>query len=372
MKTLNSLLSLSTVILVNALCVSVGMAQGVVTPPVGFVTIVYELDSDTIASMALDRAVAFQGAVDTVSDINGTSVIDLDGSPLASNQFDPGTDTFYVKVASGSKTGMFYTVTTNDQGTITVENNGDTLSAAIDGELIRVIPFWTLNSVFPNGDGFPGSPTFSPVGEILFPDAATAGINLSSASSFFYYTGVGAGGPGWRKVGSSPTEFFDSTILFPDSYVVIRDSSGGSGTAEHQLVGTVNTLMFQSPLNLLSASLAQDNFVSVNYPVNLTLTESNLFESGAFAGSPTFSPVDSVLVFDPTEVAQNKASSASCFYYTGVGAGGPGWRKVGDPPTSIFDDVEVLESGRGFVVRKSSTGSIESAIWDTTPTFPVP
>ena len=374
MKTLNSFLTLSTVILVNVLGVSIGMAQGVVTPPVGFVTISYEQGSDTTFSTALDRAVEFQGAVSSAIDNGATSTINLDGSPLSSNQFDPIPDTFYVKVASGSKTGMFYTVTTNDQGSITVDNNGDTLASVIDGELIRVIPFWTLNTIFPNGDGITQSSSLSPAAEILFLDSTTAGINLSSSASYFYYTDPlnVFGGPGWRQVGF-PNTIVDNTILFPDSYVLIRDSSGGSGTVEHQLVGTVNTLVFRTPLNLLSASEGQDNFVAVNFPVNLTLSESNLFESGAFAESSSLSPVDQLLVFDASVAAQNKSSSGSYFYYTDPlnVFGGAGWRQVGFPNT-IVDNVEVLESGRGVIVRKAATGSVQSAIWDVSPTFPVP
>jgi len=343
-------------------------AQNVTTDPVGAVVIPLKAGSDTRISLPLHRPVALEALVGSISG----NVITLQ-SPVSmtASQYvyaSPAqTDTFYVQFTSGNREGMFYTVTANDATTLTINPNNDVNldNNVAPGDTVRVIPYWTLNTLFPNGQGLYASPTLVPVSSILLPQLATAGINLPANTSYFYYSGNSFGGPGWKKSGDL-THFYPDLTFPPDAFFIVRITTGNPDT---QLVLTGDVPMSAQAIivNDLNPSLKQDNAVAIPVPVPVTFGSSGLFPN-IVSGSPTLVPTDSVLLYDPTAGGFNKPSSATYFYYTGSSFGGPGWRKSGDLTTIRNSDI-LFQPGGAFILRRAARATPGSNIWTFVPPY---
>jgi uncharacterized protein (TIGR02597 family) len=345
---------------------SVLSAQTVSTPPVGVMSYAIPANTDVLMSSPLHRDAVFTGPIVSVSG----SQINVGGSPAwTPNQFAyvQGTqpNTYYVQVLTGTMRGAYFTVTANTASQLTVDLNGETLAALTSSDRVSVIPYWTLSTLFPVGGGFPGSPSFTPVTEVQFVSLNGVGTNLATTDIFFYYTGTAAGGAGWRRSGSPPTTKFDNTIFLPDAPYRIRNRSSVINLSH---LGNAPVAGHRTTVGTLAPSRIQDNFVTLMSAADTTLANSGLISSGAFAGSPSFTPVDTLLVFNNQAPGLNKAPSSLYFYYTGTAAGGPGWRKSGSPPTTLFNN-EVLKSQDGFIIRKASSSSPQLSSWSYVPTY---
>ena len=371
-----------SLILFSLLGAAFAQAQ-VTTTPVGFNTITALGNSDTRFSIPLKRASVYQGLVQSVSG----NVITVQGLPgWTSNQFlyVSGTqpNTYYVTLSTGNKNGMFYTITANaaDSGTantttLTVDPAGDILdngTGLVNGDTLSIIPYWTLDTVFPGQAGITTTTSISGAGSltrIFIPDATSAGVDLAAAISYYYYSGTGFGGAGWRRSGGGLTNIKNNDILSPDSYMIIRQDGIGTN-AVITIAGGVPSSTRKYIIGTLAANTDQDNAIAVDVPVPLTLTQSNLFESGAFAGTTSISGAtgDKLLVFDDTTAAIDKAAVQSYYYYTGTGFGGPGWRLQGGGLTNIQNNTVVFQPGAGYNIRKQGTATASTVVW----TMPLP
>lgn len=343
------------------------------TDIVGFVSVTALGNSDTRFSAPLHRPTAYQGVVGSVSG----DVITVQGTPAWATSpqswvYASGTqsNTYYVEFGSGAKEGMYYSVIANGANTLTLELANDTIEGSVvSGDIIRIIPYWTFSTLFPGQVGITGTTASGGAGaatKILFPDLITAGKNLATAFTYFYYTGTGGIGPSWRRAGSGVAVMNDQVIL-PDVPVIIRQD--GVGTSAIQVVtGAVANNSRAYVLNTLAASTDQDNAISVDVPVPMTLTESNLAQSGAFVGTTSAGGAtggDRLFVYDNATVGINKAPIVY-FYY--IGAGGPMWRRVGGGPAAQ-DSVQVFQPGNGYVIRKAGAASPYSVVWTLTPSY---
>lgn len=335
----------------------------VATDPVGYIRLSVPAQSDAFVSAPLHRDAAFVG---TVSSVAG-GVITVAGTPgWTTNQFvfASGTqnNTYFAILKTGSKRGAYFTVTANSATSLTVDLNGDTLTEVVSGDALQLIPYWTLATLFPAGGGFPGSASFTPVGSVLFPSLTTAGVNLSSEATYFYYTGTAAGGPGWRRAGASPTLKFDHTVILPDIALTVRNLTGSSIALDN--LGSAPMTGHSTIIGTINPFVDQDNVVSINAAASVSLANSGLISSGAMVGGATFTPVDTLFIFDNSIAGINKSSVGSYFYYSGTAAGGPGWRKVGSAPTTKFDDTTFLEPGVGYIIRKKGQATPTTVAWE--------
>ena len=363
----------------SLLAAPLALAQ-VTTAPVGFNTITALDNSDTRFSTPLQRSAVYQGVVQSVSGSN----ITVQGLPgWTANQFvyASGTqsNTYYLSIGSGNKVGMFYTVTANsvDSGTantttVTVDSAGDTLtggSGIVTGDTLSIIPYWTFGTLFPSGQGITPAASVSGSGnltQILVVSPASVGTNLSATSTYYYYPGNGTNfAPGWRKVGGGFNSIKDDDILLPDSPIIIRQNSIGAA-ASIVVAGTVPQCNRANIIGTLQNNTAQDNWISVEMPIPLTLTQSGLAQSPAFtsATSVTGTGGDQLLVFDDTTAGFNKSANATYYYYPGNGSNFlPGWRKVGGGFNNLFDTATVFQPGSGYVIRKQAAALAATAIW---------
>lgn len=348
-------------------------AQSVTTDPVGVINVDLLGNSDTVVSVPFHRPVEFQGSVES---IDGNQIT-VNGAPgWSTNQFvydAPGqTDTFYVLFASGDKEGMFYTIDANTADTLTLDLAGDTLagvqSDALDGpdmgDILKIIPYWTLGTLFgDNNDDIQGivpSPNVgAPVSTVNFRPQNQAGINLSFTEGYFFHDGA-QGPQGWYKAGALGEGLKNDVIITPDTYFTLRLSGQDSQVA---LTGSVPMVNMKSVVNVIQQGVGQDNFIAYPYPVGATLGGSGLIESGAFKPSPNVgAPIDIIAFYDNTTQAVNKSFSSGYFYHDGS-QGPEGWYKAGSLGEGLQNNVEVFKPGTGFVIRKAAQPDAESFIW---------
>lgn len=368
----------SCLLLVSAAMVLGGsapaFAQTVATDPVGFVTINLPANSDTYVSLPLRRNPEFVGVPSAVA---GNKITLHNTTTLTPSQFvysSPAQNKHYcLFVAAGTKAGAFYTIIGNDASSLMVDLAGDTLEGALalgaGGTQLQVIPYHTLATIFPSGQGVvasAGSEVANRRTQILIPDQQSVGTDLA-ASAIYYYnsdtTGVGAG---WRKEGT-PNQLANDDILFPDNFLIVRNPPGAATTLT--MLGGVQMSSLQAPISTLAPNVDQDNPVAIPVATTLTLKQTNLFESGAFKGSPKLGAMyrqDQLLVFSNSEAQQDK-SAAKIYYYL-TGGATPGWRLNGDLNTVRDNDV-VVDSNTALIVRKKGGQSVGTSFWKVKPPY---
>jgi uncharacterized protein (TIGR02597 family) len=261
--------------------------------------------------------------------------------------------------ASSPKEGSDYAITANGPNTLQLDTNGEDISNIAVGTKVSVFPHWTLDSLFPAsraGISFtPSESTFARKTEVFIPDFQATGINAAPAEGFFFFDG------GWRRIGRPITENHGGTILLPSGYFIVRNkpaATGGVLTATGRVPGT----KIRVPL-ATQASGNQDNPLSFLRPVPVTLNQSGLVTSGAFASSDsTFNRRDELFVYGRT-TGFNPAASATYFFHNN------GWRKVGQPITEDFGD-DLIDVGSGFIVRKAATAGGVTHFWTHDKTYP--
>ena len=327
----------------------VSQAQSVSSTPVGYVTYTVNANSDLKLGIPMEQASSYTGSVSSVT----AGTIDA-GSAVG----DLTTDAHYVKVTSGTLAGNWYEVTAAADNSITVAED---LAAAglAAADTFQVTPFWTLDTLFPSGGGVPASAdVFSGNAFIFTYNPADIGINLSTASGYLYHSGE-QGPAGWYD--SNTISPAGSTALSPDVYIQVRNLT--SNSADLVIAGTVPSAVTTHTI-VSSASTSNDNLVYNPYPSDITLDTSNLYESGAVAGSSdVFSPTDIVFVYSTNPTGLNISTTSGYMYHTGE-QGPAGWYDINtiSPAGST-----AIADGQPVLIRKAS-GADATASW--TPALP--
>src|SRR5437867_360398 len=164
-----------------AATIPIASAVDVFTEPVGFFKVDLLTNSDTYTSVPFTQIPQFRGVVNSVAG----NVITVNGSPgWTANQWATPTANgyypYFAILTSGAKEGQYYTITANTANTLSVVLSPEDLSGVGASDLVRIIPFWTLGTVFPGGTGVVASAsTLVRKTEILFPNIAGVGVNLT-------------------------------------------------------------------------------------------------------------------------------------------------------------------------------------------------
>jgi uncharacterized protein (TIGR02597 family) len=321
--------------------------------PIGFLPISCPGSSDTILSTPLSRTPAYVGTGTGSTLSAGVSgKITFKGTKLfKANEFVyvAGTQpsTYYVFIASGTKAGDYFTITANDTTSVTVALKGDSLAAITAGTKVKIIPYWTLGTLFPKGAGVTASSGTTVNTEILIPDTEDSGTNLPAEASYYYSADAGA----WVGGGSTTTSHND-LILLPDLPFTLRNY--GSAATTLTATGTVVISQIMIPLNT-SASGQQDNYVSIEEPVPISLNDSGLATSGAFTASTSSQTGDQVLVFDNTAVQLNKTPSLTYTFLNGA------WTRSDAAGDAGAD--QVFQPGSGAIIRRNATSEGATSFW---------
>lgn len=346
-----------------------GVAQTAVTEPVGFTRVQTLGSSDTLVSTPLTRPAEYVGSIASVSG----NVITLSGSPaLTTNQFVYAAGTqpkrYYVITSAtdtaNAKEGRQFLITANTANTLTLNLNGDSLAGIPANAQARIIPYWTLGTVFPAGDAgvsfTPTTTTRTLKTQVLIPDYSNVGTNLSYPQTYYYINA--SSNVGWRLFGDATTNDHSDDILIPDGYFVVRHDNGAPNLALTN-VGSVLTKKFTVPLTTTTTQY-QDNAVSIPRPVDVALDSSGLGPvDGSFvATTSTRTILDQLFLFDNSQVTTNKSPVKTYYYFNS------GWRLFGDA-TTVNHGADVIPAGAAIIIRKAPTTVAQTAFWVNSPTY---
>jgi len=327
-----------------------------VTDPVGFMTIELPVGSDTIVAAPLTKAPVFQGAVTSqngfVITATGASFGDLTTTP------------HYVQAADGLQAGMIFDVQTNSSTTITLVDNGVQPTGLSAGVQIKVIPYWTLGTLFPASDqGVSFTPSAGTLGfqrrtQIFIPDITGSGPNRVAANLYYFVTNTY-----WRNT-SGGSNNFNNTPILPDSYFIVRNPTNAASGLKLTVAGSVNMGPMAVQLDSFSNKL-NDNYVSLGRPVDITLNDLGLISSGAFTqslGTLGFLRRDQLMVFNNAATNFNKVPTTLYYYVTNSG-----WKSTSSGTNDVGN--AVIPAAVGYVIRKVTNNGTGTQFWTNTVSF---
>lgn len=346
--------------------VATTQAQSVATNPVGYTTVTCLPNSDTIVSVPfLDTTDSISPTVSGTVSATGTSPdntasFTMGGiTGLTTNQYQ---NLYYVRFTAGTLDGNVYQIASNTDTTVTINLNGDSATDIADGDAFTIYKFWTLGSLFPQETQTTiveslGTLAFQQRSTVMLPDTSSEGVNLAPSSIFFLTS------TGWKST-TAGFPASDDQILWPDTYFVIRHPATVTESTNYVPTGTVDTQnKFIIPL-ATSTTGKQDNFVAITRPVDVKLSELNLFESGAFTaslGTLSFQRRDELMIYSNTSTGLNKAPTAIYFH------DGTNWR-LSDTGFPLANDA-VIKTTEGFIIRKYQTNDGATSFWSNTPSY---
>lgn len=332
------------------------------TPPVGYVKTTLLANSDTFIGASLTRPPAYVG---TVLGAAGSGIT-VSGEPqweIGAFTYVAGVqpNTYYVRLGAAPEgetnpfEGRTFTVEVGGASDLIVTDplNGD-LSTVPAGTKIEVIPYWTLNTLFPPEDAgvtFEESQTaFDIRTQVILQNSEAKGINKLGSDVYFFFN------EHWRKRGESISSNFDDVLIELGTPLTIR--GGSSNSFLFYLQGQVR--IGRSAIFLRSEQgMLQDNVSYSQVPFAAALNSLGLVESGAFEESLTvFLIKDLLLLFSNEQIAINKLPVDAYYYYAG------GWRKVGGNINVDFGLDEVSPNTK-IVVRKAAGTDSRVFVWQS-------
>ncbi|MDB6058276.1 MAG: Endoglucanase [Verrucomicrobiales bacterium] len=323
----------------------------------GFVQLNLLGNSDSYVSLPFVRP---PSASATVASVVGNTITVTIQYPTSwtSNQFvyaaGAQSNNFYILFTTGNAQGPVFPITANGTNSVTVDTSNNSLSTVAVGDLFVIEPYWTLNSVFPNGAGVNVSPTVGNRNtEVLIPDYTSSGINLSASKVYFFNAGI------WKQVGQGSVDHGNDVLPMNLCFIVRHNVATNTTLLP---VGVADASSWKITLRAPDGSAGdkQDNFVSLTRPTGVSLDASGLITSGAFATSPLpGSRTDELLIFDNSVAAKNKSSSAVYYYWNNA------WRRVGFGSAIVGSDT-VFNPGSGVIVRRG-TNSVSPAWINSSP-----
>ncbi len=320
----------------------------VYTEPAGYVSLTVPANSDSTIGHPLFRASEYaasgnvSGAVITVT------------TNLVTDQFvyapptQPKSYFLLIKTA-GAFEGRYFDVIDNSTTTITLDTDLTALGAPASISF-EVIPFHTLNSLFPSGAGVGVSTDiFEPLGLVQVRSLA-AGVNRPIAASYFYYQGTEEAGTGWYNNDNLALGLQNNATIDPYLAVRIRNLEASAKTVT--ISGTVPSSKITTPI--VTSNVENDNYLSVQHPVNLTLAQSGLAGNGVRSSTDIFEPVDLLMVYNDDVTGINKPLAKFYFHYVGTEEAGTGWYDNDNLSLGLQNNQPVLKAGRTYVIRRAA------------------
>jgi uncharacterized protein (TIGR02597 family) len=260
--------------------------------------------------------------------------------------------------------GKRFAIDSNTTGTITVDGGASTLQAQgfANGDTFKVIPYWTLATLFPAGASVGSTSDVFTIDSFLYVvDNGSYGVNKASSASYFYCSGDEGNGvaAGWYDANDPFGASADDLVIDPTIMYMIRNGSAVANTLT--VTGQVPDV---KSLALVPVSTElNDVNLAVALPTDVSLQNSGL-QSVVQGTSDVFTIDEFVYVYDDEGAGQNKAASATYFYCSGDEGNGvsAGWYDANDPFGAPVTDA-VLKAGRCITIRKSSYASNDILDW---------
>ena len=328
------------------------VAQADITAPIGYLKLTFKAQSDTPFSLPLNRPKVYSGQADSISgntitvaaqDFTASQFVYADGSQ---------NEKFYLLFTTGILEGRTFDVTANGTNSITVNQDGNTnietlINDANANDNFEIRPHWTLDTLFPNGEGFPQvASAFDNGSEIHFKPVNQPGINLASEKIYKYVTGTG-----WVDNANLFGGRAKDVVLIRNSFFQARNVT--TSDVVKSIVGDVPTT--DGRLKLKSNVIQQDSYVSFSFPIDIKLSETGLENSPGFAhSSGQFSADGDVInIFNVALAGYNKAPSATYYYVSGIG-----WIDSANIFGGAVNATQIIfKAGTACLIRKASETS---------------
>jgi uncharacterized protein (TIGR02597 family) len=326
--------------------------------PVGFSTVTLAPASDRFVSVLFLRPAVFAG---TISSVTG-NVVSLSGAPgwsPAQFVYAAGSqpNTYFVLLGSGAGEGRSFAITGNGTNTLDLDLTSGSLAGAAAGDALRIVPYWTLGTLFPPaaaGVSFTPTTDVNSLQTVVSLFIPRVGINPVPGAAFFHFSGA------WRQTGQSISSNKDDQVVGLNSPIKIRNAGTGGVLV---LAGSVVMQKLALPIATQMGG-QQDNLVALARPVPLTLNESGLGAGGAFAASANaLVRSDLVMVTDYSVPGMNDAASVFYIYYNS------GWRKLGQPLTADFGSDVVFDSTKAVSIRTGPSSDGATRTWINAATY---
>ena len=342
-------------ILAAAAC---GMAFGqtAYTTPVGYATIaIVPVNSDTNMSVPLQRAGVWAGASTGVSD----DTVSVAASSYSASQF--GVGTHMLQVTSGSLIGRTFPVLANGTASVTVDPVGSQtlqVQGFQSGDKFVLRPYWTLDTLFPQGAGIgQNADPDAPTNLILLNNNNAVGVDRAAVSQNIYYDGVAGGSARWINLGN-PSAIVGNLPIPPSSTLTARNLTGSPLT----IVNTGEVASVPAAILVISSTVPNDSLAQLPYPIDTTLQQSGLLESGAFtASSDPDAPTDVLFTWDPAGTGLDPGAAKQYIYYDGLAGGSARWIDLGSPSSIIT--APVLKAGSYVAIRKAVAPGLTANTW---------
>ncbi len=317
-------------------------------PPVGFRTFFLEGGADTPVVPTLMRPAVHRGTAATVS---GTSVT-LDNN-FTSSALTGAASAYYLQAVDGTAAGRFAALTSVSATGVVLATDLNAAGLAA-GDAVQIVPFWTLATLFPSGNGLYASASiFAPASRVLVPDETSAGINLSSPHIYFYHDGSQTDA-GWYEDGNLAAGRQDDLILSPDRYLMVRHPSGTDYTYI-SLKGEISLAPLGSTVVRRQADTPQDHALGIALSTDLTLAQLDLAASDAFSASPNvLAPTDRLLVYPTAPDSTNVSAIAIYFYHDGSQMTA-GWYREGALGDGLANTTVITGGSRVTIRRAGDT-----------------
>lgn len=235
-------------------------------------------------------------------------------------------------------------------------------------DTIKVIPYWTLSTLFPTGAGVGVSPDPSDPSSFVMASSLDYGAN-KPYKLYLYCDGSLA--PDWVA------GWYDNDDIYsgPTANNVRIDSSRMYAVrtikvSAQQLVVTGQVPDVAPVVKVTVDTVTNDNYIASPYPVDVSLQASGLQSAIQAVDDPT-APIEFVYLYDENQILRNKPASKGYLYVTGNSPDWPaGWYDNDDVYSGpvAASDVIVLKAGHGLVIRKAPYISAGSIPW--TPDLP--
>lgn len=318
------------------------------TTPVGYVTLDIPASADSTVGQPLHRPTELAAAS---TSITGNTVGVTAGS-LTANQFVYSSPTqiktYYLLVTSGALAGRYFEIDTNTANDITVLSSTTLQDMGFTaGTSFSVIPYWTLNTLFPNGAGVGANTDFySPTTTVQF-RSLEIGQDRAAFLTYYYYAGGDDGPAGWYDLATNAGGQEDNLI---DPFMMATVRNGEAVPNSVVITGEVPTVQVKTPM--ITGAAINDNYLTTQVPVDMTLTESGL-QSVLTPAPDIYTGIDTVFVYNEAAAGYDKAAYNTYIYYAGGDDGPAGWYDLATN-TIVPEGEKVLKAGRAYVIRRDA------------------
>lgn len=326
-----------------------GQSVSLATDPLGIMKISVPDASDTLISVGFHRRVDYEATVQSVN----ANMITVNGNPsweIDQFKFQEGVqnERYFllfgnVDRAGDSEEGKFFEILSNTGSTIEIDLGDETLENLVgdadNGDLVRIIPFWNIASLF---SGLASSGI-----EIRVFSDTEAGPNEPKATVVSY----NASSEKWEESNDPGAPIVrDYLNIYPGESVFIRNETGEDKSLI--VMGAVPMEAFQTLVYTTENNRPQDIHIGIRSPLPIPLGDSGLGSDG-----------DQLLIFDNELTLKDKAASRIFEYLED--ASPKGWYDGVDWMDSTYD----LQPGVGYILRRAATPIASSTYWVGKPTY---